>query len=245
MNFQIVTIFPSLIKDMLSYGIIGKALKSNLIKVNTLNPRDFSDEDNQRIDDKPYGGGPGMVMQAQPLIKAISYAQQHHDSSFVVYMSPRGSNFNQNKAKEFSKKKNLIIVCGRYEGIDQRVLDNKVDEECSVGDFVVTGGEIPALLVTEAVSRFIPGVVGDSQSVDDDSFSQGLLEYPQFTRPEKDESGEVPQVLLSGDHKKISKWRLKQSILKTYKNRPDLLNSRDMTEEENIWLKEIINEEGK
>ena len=245
MNFQIVTIFPSLIKDMLSYGIIGKALKSNLIKVNTLNPRDFSDEDNQRIDDKPYGGGPGMVMQAQPLIKAISYAQQHHDSSFVVYMSPRGSNFNQNKAKEFSKKKNLIIVCGRYEGIDQRVLDNKVDEECSVGDFVVTGGEIPALLVTEAVSRFIPGVVGDSQSVDDDSFSQGLLEYPQFTRPEKDESGEVPQVLLSGDHKKISKWRLKQSILKTYKNRPDLLNSRDMTEEEKIWLKEIINEEGK
>tara|TARA_Y100000590_G_scaffold435534_1_gene555067 strand:+ start:666 stop:1358 length:693 start_codon:yes stop_codon:yes gene_type:complete len=230
---------------MLSYGIIGKALKSNLIKVNTLNPRDFSDEDNQRIDDKPYGGGPGMVMQAQPLIKAISYAQQQHDSSFVVYMSPRGSNFNQNKAKEFSKKKNLIIVCGRYEGIDQRVLDNKVDEECSVGDFVVTGGEIPALLVTEAVSRFIPGVVGDSQSVDDDSFSQGLLEYPQFTRPEKDESGEVPQVLLSGDHKKISKWRLKQSILKTYKNRPDLLNSRDMTEEENIWLKEIINEEGK
>ena len=160
-------------------------------------------------------------------------------------MSPRGSNFNQNKAKEFSKKKNLIIVCGRYEGIDQRVLDNKVDEECSVGDFVVTGGEIPALLVTEAVSRFIPGVVGDSQSVDDDSFSQGLLEYPQFTRPEKDESGEVPQVLLSGDHKKISKWRLKQSILKTYKNRPDLLNSRDMTEEEKIWLKEIINEEGK
>ena len=245
MNFQIVTIFPSLIKDMLSYGIIGKALKSNLIKVNTLNPRDFSDEDNQRIDDKPYGGGPGMVMQAQPLIKAISYAQQHHDSSFVIYMSPRGSNFNQNKAKEFSKKKNLIIVCGRYEGIDQRVLDNKVDEECSVGDFVVTGGEIPALLVTEAVSRFIPGVVGDSQSVDDDSFSQGLLEYPQFTRPEKDESGEVPQVLLSGDHKKISKWRLKQSILKTYKNRPDLLNSRDMTEEEKIWLKEIINEEGK
>ncbi len=245
MNFQIVTIFPSLIKDMLSYGIIGKALKSNLIKVNTLNPRDFSDEDNQRIDDKPYGGGPGMVMQAQPLIKAISYAQQQHDSSFVVYMSPRGSNFNQNKAKEFSKKRNLIIVCGRYEGIDQRVLDNKVDEECSVGDFVVTGGEIPALLVTEAVSRFIPGVVGDSQSVDDDSFSQGLLEYPQFTRPEKDESGEVPQVLLSGDHKKISKWRLKQSILKTYKNRPDLLNSRDMTEEENIWLKEIINEEGK
>ncbi|MEC7910608.1 MAG: tRNA (guanosine(37)-N1)-methyltransferase TrmD [Pseudomonadota bacterium] len=245
MNFQIVTIFPSLIKDMLSYGIIGKALKSNLIKVNTLNPRDFSDEDNQRIDDKPYGGGPGMVMQAQPLIKAISYAQQQHDSSCVVYMSPRGSNFNQNKAKEFSKKRNLIIVCGRYEGIDQRVLDNKVDEECSVGDFVVTGGEIPALLVTEAVSRFIPGVVGDSQSVDDDSFSQGLLEYPQFTRPEKDESGEVPQVLLSGDHKKISKWRLKQSILKTYKNRPDLLNSRDMTEEENIWLKEIINEEGK
>ena len=149
------------------------------------------------------------------------------------------------EAKEFSKKKNLIIVCGRYEGIDQRVLDNKVDEECSVGDFVVTGGEIPALLVTEAVSRFIPGVVGDSQSVDDDSFSQGLLEYPQFTRPEKDESGEVPQVLLSGDHKKISKWRLKQSILKTYKNRPDLLNSRDMTEEEKIWLKEIINEEGK
>ena len=160
-------------------------------------------------------------------------------------MSPRGSKFNQNKAKQFSKKNNLIIVCGRYEGIDQRVLDNKVDEECSVGDFVVTGGEIPALLVTEAVSRFIPGVVGDSQSVDDDSFSQGLLEYPQFTRPEKDESGEVPQVLLSGDHKKISKWRLKQSILKTYKNRPDLLNSRDMTEEEKIWLKEIINEEGK
>ena len=148
-------------------------------------------------------------------------------------------------AEKMSNKNGATFLCGRYEGIDQRVLDNKVDEECSVGDFVVTGGEIPALLVTEAVSRFIPGVVGDSQSVDDDSFSQGLLEYPQFTRPEKDESGEVPQVLLSGDHKKISKWRLKQSILKTYKNRPDLLNSRDMTEEENIWLKEIINEEGK
>jgi len=245
MNFQIITIFPSLIKDMLSYGIIGKALKSNLININTWNPRDFSEDASKRIDDKPYGGGPGMVMKAQPLIKAILHAQQHHDSSFVVYMSPRGSNFNQNKAKEFSKKKNLILVCGRYEGIDQRVLDKKVDEECSVGDFVVTGGEIPALLVTEAVSRFIPGVLGDSQSVDDDSFSQGLLEYPQFTRPEKDESGEVPEVLLSGDHEKIAKWRLKKSILKTYKNRPDLLNSRDMTEEEKICLKEIINEEGK
>ncbi len=243
MNFQIVTIFPSLIKHILSYGIIGKAVKNKLININTWDPRDFSDHANKKIDDKPYGGGPGMVMQALPLIKTITNAQQNQDPSFVVYMSPKGSVFNQNKAKEFSKKKNLIIVCGRYEGIDQRVLDKKVDEECSVGDFVATGGEIPALLVIEAVSRFVPGVLGDSHSVNDDSFSDGLLEYPQFTRPENDESGEVPEVLLSGNHEQILKWRLKQSILKTYKNRPDLLESRDMTTEEKRWLKEIINEE--
>ena len=243
MRFDVVTLFPSFIKEAFSYGVIGRAIKNRKIELETWDPRKFSDDREGRIDDRPYGGGPGMIMQARPLIKSIEAAERKSKSSYIVSMCPKGKLFNHKKAQEFVSKPHLILICGRYEGIDQRVLDQKVHEECSIGDYVLSGGEIPALIIIEAVSRFVPGVLGDPDSTIDESFSNGLLEYPQFTRPESDDYGKVPKVLLSGDHKKILQWRLKQSMLKTYRSRPDLLDQRELTEEESTLLEEIISEE--
>jgi len=243
MRFDIISLFPGLIKNSFQHGVIGKALKDSKIVLETLNPRDFTEEINGRIDDRPYGGGPGMVMQADPLIKAIRKAKENSNHPYVIYMSPQGRHFNQEKAIEFSEKEHLVIVCGRYEGIDQRVLDKEVDEECSIGEFVVSGGEIPALLVMDSTSRVIEGVLGDPSSVMKDTFNDGLLKYPQYTRPEKSCHGDVPEILLSGNHHMIKKWQLKQSISKTRKNRPDLLKNKELTKEEEELLEEIIREE--
>lgn len=238
MNFDIITIFPSLIEEALSYGVTGRAIKDGLIEVNTFNPRDNSISPSNRIDDKPYGGGPGMVMQVQPLIKTIKEAKKSHSRPHVIYMSPQGVPFNQKKALDYSLKSNLILICGRYEGIDERVLINEVDEVCSVGDYILSGGELPSLVIIEAVSRLLDGVLGDSESSKQDSFSDGLLEYPHYTRPEISKFGEVPKVLLSGNHKEIERWRLKQSLKRTMKNRPDLIEIKELSKEE----KELINE---
>jgi tRNA (guanine37-N1)-methyltransferase len=243
MHFDIITIFPSLIEDALSYGVTGKAIQNNLIKVNTFNPRDNSITPTNRIDDKPYGGGPGMVMQVQPLVKTIREAKQLHKGPHVVYLSPQGIPFNQKKASDFSLKPNLILVCGRYEGVDERVLINEVDEVCSVGDYILSGGEMASLIIIETVSRLIDGVLGDSESSKQDSFSDGLLEYPQYTRPEVSEYGDVPKVLLSGNHQEIQRWRLKQSLKRTIRYRPDLIKIKDLSEEEKELINEINDEE--
>ena len=243
MRFDVISLFPSLIESSFKYGITGRALRSNKIVLKTWDPRDFSKQVNGRIDDHPYGGGSGMVMQADPLINAIRKAKEKSNNPYVIYMSPQGKLLNQNKAVEFSNKDHLVIVCGRYEGIDQRVLDVEVDEECSVGEFIVSGGEIPALLVMDSVSRILEGVLGDPESFLRDTFSNGLLKYPQYTRPETGPYGNVPAILLSGDHASIKKWQLKQSLSKTRDNRPDLLFKKDLTKEEKVLLEEIIGEE--
>jgi len=243
MRFDVISLFPELIEQALKHGVTGRALKNSKIILGTLDPRKYSDGAKGRIDDKPYGGGSGMVIQAAPLIKSIRKAKENSKNPHVVYMSPQGKVFNQKKANEFSKKEHLIIICGRYEGIDQRVIDTEIDEECSVGEFILSGGEIPALLVLDAIIRTLEGVVGDPRSVLNDTFNKGLLKYPQYTRPENSPYGNVPAVLLSGDHETIRLWQLKQSLVKTKKNRPDLLKNKVLNTEERELLKEIIREE--
>ena len=243
MRFDVISLFPSLINSFFEYGVIGKALRSKKIVIQTWNPRDFLDSNNSRVDDRPYGGGPGMVLLAKPLIDTIEEAKKNSQDPYVILMSPQGKVFESKKAKEWALKKHLVIVCGRYEGVDQRVIKTIVDEECSIGDFVVSGGEIPALLVVDSVSRLLEGILGDPESSKLDSFSKGLLKHPQYTRPEEGPYGNVPKVLLSGDHALIRLWQLKQSLLKTRKVRPDLLDKRQMNKEEKELLDEIISEE--
>ena len=243
MRFDVVSLFPDLIEEALKHGITGRALINSKIILGTIDPRRFSDKSDGRIDDRPYGGGSGMVMQAAPLIKAIRKVKKNSKNPYVVYMSPQGRIFDQNKVKEFAEKEHLIIVCGRYEGIDQRVLDTEIDEECSIGEFILSGGEIPALIVLDAVIRTIEGVLGDPKSVLNDTFNNGMLKYSQYTRPENSPYGDVPAILLSGNHEIIKRWQLKQSLAKTKKNRPDLLKNKVLTLEEKELLEEIIREE--
>jgi tRNA (guanine37-N1)-methyltransferase len=243
MRFDVITLFPDLVKDSFNYGVTGRALTSQKISLNTLNPRDFSEENNGKVDDRPYGGGPGMVLQPDPMIKAIRQAKSQSKEPYTIFMSPQGNIFNQAKAEEFSDKEHLVIVCGRYEGIDQRIIDSEVDEECSIGGYILSGGELPALIVMDSVARTLQGVLGDADSVNTDTFSDGLLKHPQYTRPETGSYGDVPEILLSGDHESIRRWQLKQSLLKTRKNRPDLLEERLLNEEEQGLLEEIIREE--
>ena len=243
MRFDVITLFPDLVKDSFNYGVTGRALTSQKILLNTLNPRDFSNESNGKVDDRPYGGGPGMVMQPEPMIKAIRQAKSESKNPYTIFMSPQGNIFNQAKAEELSDKQHLVIVCGRYEGIDQRIIDSEVDEECSIGGYILSGGELPALIVMDSIARTIEGVLGDADSVKTDTFSDGLLKHPQYTRPESGSYGDVPEILLSGDHESIRRWQLKQSLLKTRKNRPDLLEIRSLNDEELELLEEIIREE--
>jgi len=226
-----VSIFPELIKSFFSVGVINKAFKESILDYDTVNPIKFLKK-NERLDDAPYGGGPGMLVRTEPLEEAIKEAKKlTSENTKVINLSPQGKKLTQKKAKELSFEKDLIFVCGRYEGIDQRLIDSVIDEEISIGDYVVTGGELPALIVFETIVRNIKGVLGDSNSISEESFSDELLEYPQYTRPEKNNLGDVPKVLLSGNHKKIKMWRKKQSLGRTFLQRrdifPKVLNSND------------------
>jgi len=243
MRFDVITLFPDLIKNSFEHGITGKALSSKKILLNTFNPRNFSEDINRKVDDRPYGGGPGMVMQAEPMIAAIREAKKQSKKPHTIFMSPQGKIFDQNKAEQFSTMGHLVIVCGRYEGIDQRIIESEIDEECSIGGYILSGGELPSLIVMDSVSRIIEGVLGDPDSARKDTFSNGLLKHPQYTRPESGAYGDVPKILLSGDHELIRKWQLKQSLLKTKENRPDLLKDRALNVEEEGLLEEIMSEE--
>ena len=243
MRFDVISLFPDLLKEAFNYGITGRALQNKKVILNTFNPREFSQDQNSKVDDPPYGGGSGMVMQVEPMISAIQEAKKKSTNPYVILLSPQGKTFNQNKAEEFSKLDHLVLVCGRYEGLDQRIIDSEVDEECSVGEYILSGGEIPALTIMDSVTRVIEGVVGDPASIKYDTFSDGLLKYPQYTRPKTSQYGDVPEVLLSGDHKLIKRWRLKQSLLKTKKNRPELLNRRKFNSEEQELMEEINREQ--
>ena len=224
MRFDVLTIFPDYLKGPISIGLLGKALHKSLIEINLVNIRDFASDPHHRTDDEIYGGGAGMVMKPEPIAAALDHVFLKYPSKpHAIYLSPQGNPLTQPKVKELSQYSNLVLLCGRYEGVDARVIDGYVDEEISIGDYVLMGGEVAALVMIECVARYVPGVVGKSESVANESFENNRLESPNFTRPRVFQGREVPSVLTSGDHKKIENWRKQEAISKTLRNRPDLL----------------------
>ena len=233
MKFNIVTIFPNELMRSLNYGVIGNAINDNKIRIDCHDPRIHADNKHNSIDDKPYGGGPGMVMQAEPVLKSIQQARNGEINIPVVFLSPQGKTFNQDKAKELSKLDEIIIVSSRYEGLDQRAIDQTDNhEELSIGEYILSGGETACAVVIDSISRLIPGVLGDRESILEESFSDGLLEYPHYTRPPEVNGDKVPEILLSGDHQKINQWRRIQSLKNTYLKRPDLIDRSNLSEDE-------------
>lgn len=242
MNIDVISVIPEMF-NALHYGVLGRAIKKGLVQVTCWDVRDYSEDKHRTIDDKPYGGGPGMVMMAKPLRLAIRDIQAKRDKPlWVVYLSPQGALLKQPgvmRLKETLDTYNLVLLCGRYEGIDERLIESLVDEECSIGDYVLSGGEFAAMVVIDAIARLLPGVLGDETSASEDSFSRGLLEYPQYTRPENDEGAKVPEVLLSGDHQAIARWRHRMALERTLAKRPDLLESAHLSAEEKKLLGDI------
>lgn len=242
MWFGIITLFPEMFQS-LNAGIVGKAIQADHISLSYWNPRDYTKDKHQSVDDHPYGGGPGMLMMAEPLKAALKAAKRaaHHKPT-VIYLSPQGQLFNQQNATDLLAKKSIIFLAGRYEGIDERVIEQEVDEEWSIGDYILTGGELPAMVMIDALTRLIPGVVGDENSIQEDTLTCGLLKYSQYTRPECVQDAYVPPILLSGHHQQIKAWRLKNSLGKTWLKRPDLLAKKNLNTEEKRLLTEFIEE---
>lgn len=240
MKFSVITLFPEMF-SALHCGVTGRALKNNLISIDYYNPRTYATDKHHTVDDRPYGGGPGMVMQIGPLKAAITAAKTSAAiDTKVIYLSPQGRCLDQSYAVELTSRSQVILLAGRYEGVDERLLQTEIDEECSIGDYVLSGGELAAMVVIDATTRLLPGVLGDESSAQQDSFVDGLLEYPHYTRPETINNLTVPEVLLSGDHAAIRRWRLKQALGKTWLKRKDLLAKKVLTEEEQILLNEFI-----
>jgi len=242
MRIDVVTLFPGMIAGQARYGIQGRAIDKGLLQVVTWNPRDYSQDRHRAVDDRPYGGGPGMVMQVQPLRAALHAARADGDPAPVIYLSPQGGRFDQARARELACQPRLILLAGRYEGIDERVIDLEVDEELSIGDYVLSGGELPALVVMDAVTRLLPGVLGAADSAQQDSFMDGLLDYPHYTRPEEIDGLQVPDVLIGGHHAEIRRWRRKQALGRTWLRRPDLLDAQQLDTEQQALLNEFISE---
>ena len=244
MNFHILTLFPEMVMNGLNTSIIGRAVNAGLLSIEAVNIRDYAFNKHQSVDDYPYGGGAGMLMQAEPVYlayravaeKICGDAQKKRPR--VVYLSPQGDVFDQKMAEELAGEEDLILLCGHYEGIDERVLEEIVTDYVSIGDYVLTGGELPAMVMVDAISRLVPGVLHNDVSAEFESFQDNLLEYPQYSRPEEWRGKKVPPVLLSGHHANIEKWRREQSILRTYERRPDLLEKCELTEKERRWLRE-------
>lgn len=235
----VITLFPEMFSP-LEFGILGKAQARNLLKVMCVNPRDYTLDKHRTVDDRPYGGGPGMVMKASPLIDAIQATREKiAKKASVIYLSPQGTPLTQAKVQNLAEQPAFILIAGRYEGIDERVL-NYVDEELSLGDYVLSGGELAAMVIIDAVMRLLPGALGDEDSASQDSFVQGLLDYPHYTRPERVLGAKVPEVLLQGDHKAITRWRRKQALGKTWLKRPELLEKLSLNEEDQSLLAEFI-----
>ncbi len=222
MKYTVLSLFPEMFESFINTSIMKKSIDNNFIQFEHVNIRDFTKDKHNKTDDYPFGGGPGMVMTAQPLADAIKYAKEKAGSAKVIYFSPHGDVLNQQKVVSFSQEKEIILLCGHYEGIDYRIIEKYVDCEISIGDYILTGGEIPAMVFMDSVSRYIEGVLGNEESVVEESFSKPLLEHPQYTRPRVFEEMEVPDILLSGNHEKVRKWRLEKSLQITEQNRPDL-----------------------
>ena len=238
MKFDVLTLFPEMFEPM-KQSIIGRAIEKGLLEINLVNIRDFSKDKHKKVDDTVFGGGAGMLM--KPDVVYDCFKSVKSEKSKVIYLSPQGKKLCQNKVEELAKSEHLILLCGHYEGIDQRVIDKIVDEEISIGDYVLTGGEIPAMVLIDSVSRYIDGVITGESTSEESFSSEGLLEYPQYTRPEEFEGMKVPEVLQSGHHENINKWRRKEAIRVTYKKRPDLLEKVSLTDEEKKFIKELEN----
>jgi tRNA (guanine37-N1)-methyltransferase len=248
-HFHVITLFPEMVGHLTEEGVLGRAIKQGIIGLTCWNPRDYTRDKHRTVDDRPYGGGPGMLMKVQPLADAIAAAKQAAgESAKVIYMSPQGSRLNQQKVRQLAQSRvdntasSLILIAGRYEGIDERLIQQYVDEEISIGDYVLSGGEFAALILIDTISRMLPGVLGDEDSAQQDSFMQGLLDCPHYTRPEEVNGQRVPDVLLGGDHKAIARWRLKQSLGRTWLNRPDMLEGLQLDEEQQNLLAEFQRE---
>lgn len=254
MHFGLVSLFPEMFRSLEEFGVVGRAAKKGIISLDCWNPRDFTHDKHRTVDDRPYGGGPGMLMKVQPLQDALHEAKasmlKHIEQSSgskpislrTVYLSPQGVRFDHAKAKELAAYDGVICVCGRYEGVDERLIKSEIDEEISIGDFVLSGGELASMVLLDAVSRLVPGVLGHSESANEDSFANGLLDCPHYTRPEVFMGKPIPDVLKSGNHEKIRRWRLKQSLGRTWQRRPDLLDELELNSEQHQLLQEFIRE---
>ena len=243
LSVSVVTLFPQMFAAVSDYGISGRAARSGLLQISTINPRDYATDRQQSVDDRPYGGGPGMVMMVQPLQAAIHSAREALPGAAVIYLSPQGKKLQQQDVMAFARRDSFILVAGRYEGVDERIIELEVDEEWSIGDYVLSGGELPAMVLIDAVARCLPGALGNEESALEDSFFRGLLDCPHYTRPEQAAGLSVPPVLLSGDHDAIRKWRLKQALGRTWKRRPELLEALTLDPEQRALLDEYIEEE--
>ncbi|GAA4364214.1 tRNA (guanosine(37)-N1)-methyltransferase TrmD [Kangiella marina] len=252
MNLHIISLFPQMFETICEQGVVGRAIKQGKVNVAVTNPRDFTQDKHRTVDDRPYGGGPGMLMMTAPLTEAIRYAEstmaidgssnEESHPVFKVYLSPQGQKLDHQLVKTLAQKQNLLLVAGRYEGIDERVIESEIDMEISLGDFVLSGGEVAALAVMDSVVRTLPGVLGHQDSAQQDSFAEGLLDHPHYTRPEVYEGQQVPPILLTGDHEKIRRWRLKQSLGRTWVRRKDLLEQVELNDEQRQLLQEFIEE---
>ena len=241
MNYHVLTLFPEMIENGMNTSITGRAITKGLLSLEAINIRDFAFNKHQKVDDYPYGGGAGMLMQAEPVYLSYeSIAERIGRKPRVIFLTPQGKTFNQDMAKEFALEEDLVFLCGHYEGIDERVLEEIVTDYVSIGDYVLTGGELPAMVMMDSISRMVPGVLNNQESGETESFSGNLLEYPQYSRPEEWMGKKVPSILLSGDHKKVDEWRREQAILRTIERRPDLLKKAELTKEEQMKYQEYL-----
>lgn len=243
MRIDVVTLFPEMVRAVAEYGVTGRAVQRGLLRIGTWNPRDYTHDRHRTVDDRPYGGGPGMVMRYEPLRDAIRAVRREVPGHRVAYLSPQGERLDQARMRELAKTPGFVLVAGRYEGIDERLLVSEIDEEWSIGDYVLSGGELGAMVVIDAVARLQPGALGDEDSADQDSFSGGLLDCPHYTRPESIDGMMVPAVLLGGNHADIERWRLKQALGRTWLRRPDLLAQLELNREQQALLEAFIREQ--
>lgn len=243
MHIGVITLFPEMFDAVIDYGITSRAVDNGILQVSCWNPRDFTSDRHQTVDDRPYGGGPGMVMKIEPLRAAITAARSELPQARVIYLSPQGRRLDQRGTQELAQREQLILVAGRYEGIDERLIEADIDEEWSIGDYVLSGGELAAMVLIDATTRLLPGALNDEQSAQQDSFTDGLLDCPHYTRPEEYAGKHVPQVLMSGDHAAIRRWRLKQALGRTWLRRPELLAQRELDKEQRCLLDDFICEQ--
>jgi tRNA (guanine37-N1)-methyltransferase len=242
LRFDVITIFPEIFRGVFDFGIIRRAVESGIIEVRIHDLREYTHDRHRQVDDRPFGGGAGMVMKPEPLFRAVEAITHGADNAFTVLLSPQGRLFNQRVAEEFSLRSQIVLICGRYEGVDERVVEHLIDEEISIGDYVLSGGEIPAMILVEAVTRLLPGALGCEQSAEQESFADGLLDYPHYTRPAEYRGMKVPDVLVGGNHKEIEAWRRRNAIEKTLSRRPDLMRDQQLSDETRREVEKILKE---